>query len=97
LNTTSSFCCWVVASPVLTFKDGIKSLRRRLLACSIKSLMQASSFLLTDDDKGNDADGDRNMRDANPARNPQGGHKEVSFANPQSSAPRAGNLTDRLL
>jgi hypothetical protein len=23
--------------------------------------------LLTDDDKGNDADGDRNMRDANPA------------------------------
>jgi hypothetical protein len=46
--------------------------------------------LLTDDDKGNDADGDRNMRDANPARNPQGGHKEASFANPQSSAPQSG-------
>jgi hypothetical protein len=30
------------------------------------------------------------MRDANPARNPQGGHKEVSFANPQSSAPQSG-------
>jgi hypothetical protein len=43
--------------------------------------------LLTDDDKGNDADGDQNMRDANPARNPQGAHKDVSFANPQSSAP----------
>jgi hypothetical protein len=43
--------------------------------------------LLTDDD--NDADGDRNMRDANPARNPQGGHKEASFANPQS-APQSG-------
>jgi hypothetical protein len=46
--------------------------------------------LLTDDDKGNDADGDRNMRDANPARNPQGGHKEASFANPQSSTPQSG-------
>jgi hypothetical protein len=46
--------------------------------------------LLTDDDKGNDADGDRNMRDANPARNLKGGHKEVSFANPQSSAPQSG-------
>jgi hypothetical protein len=46
--------------------------------------------LLTDDDKGNDADGDRNMRDANPARNPQGGHKETYFANPQSSAPQSG-------
>jgi hypothetical protein len=33
--------------------------------------------LLTDDDKGNNADGDRKMRDANPARNPQGGHKEA--------------------
>jgi hypothetical protein len=46
--------------------------------------------LLTDDDKGNDANGDRKMRDANPARNPQGGHKEVSFANPHSSAPQSG-------
>jgi hypothetical protein len=46
--------------------------------------------LLTDDDKGNDADGDRKMRDANPARNPQGGHKEASFANPQSSSPQSG-------
>jgi hypothetical protein len=46
--------------------------------------------LLTDDDKGNDADGDRKMRDANPARNPQGGEKEASFANPQPSAPQRG-------
>jgi hypothetical protein len=38
--------------------------------------------LLTDDDKGNDADGDRNMRDANPARNPQGGHKKAFFCKP---------------
>jgi hypothetical protein len=30
------------------------------------------------------------MRDANPARNPQGGLKEASFANPQSSAPQSG-------
>jgi hypothetical protein len=30
------------------------------------------------------------MRDANLARNPQGCHKEVSFANPQSSAPQSG-------
>jgi hypothetical protein len=45
---------------------------------------------LTDDDKGNDADGDRNMTDANPARDPQGGHKDAFFANPQSSAPQSG-------
>jgi hypothetical protein len=45
---------------------------------------------LTDDDKDNDADGDRKKRNANPARNPQGGHKEASFANPQSSAPHSG-------
>jgi hypothetical protein len=51
--------------------------------------------LLTDDEKGND--GDRRMRDANPSLNPQGGDKESSFANPQPSAPRAGNLTSRLL
>jgi hypothetical protein len=30
------------------------------------------------------------MRDANPARNPQSGNKEASFANPQSSAPQSG-------
>jgi hypothetical protein len=30
------------------------------------------------------------MRDANPARNPQGGHKDAFFANPQSSAPQSG-------
>jgi hypothetical protein len=44
--------------------------------------------LLTNDDKGNDADGDQNMRDANPARNPQGGHKDAFFANPQYFAPQ---------
>jgi hypothetical protein len=46
--------------------------------------------LLTYDEKGNDADGDRNMRDANPSLNPQGGDKESSFANPQPSAPQSG-------
>jgi hypothetical protein len=45
--------------------------------------------LLTDDDKGNDADGDRKMRNANPSRNPQGSEKE-SFAKPQPSAPQSG-------
>jgi hypothetical protein len=43
--------------------------------------------LLTDDEKGNDADGDRTMRDANPSLNPQGGDKGSSFANPQPCAP----------
>jgi hypothetical protein len=47
--------------------------------------------LLTDDEKGKDADGDRNMRDANPALNPQGGAKEPSSANPQSYASQSGN------
>jgi hypothetical protein len=46
--------------------------------------------LLTDDDKGNDADGDRKMRDANPSLNPQGGDKVSAFANPQPSAPQSG-------
>jgi hypothetical protein len=45
--------------------------------------------LLTDDEKGNDADGDWTMRDANPSMNPQGGDKD-SFANPQLSAPQSG-------
>jgi hypothetical protein len=44
--------------------------------------------LLTDDEMGNDADGDRNMRNANPSLNPQGGDKVSSFANPQPSAPQ---------
>jgi hypothetical protein len=34
--------------------------------------------LLTDDDKGNNADGDRKMRDANPARNPRGVIRRLS-------------------
>jgi hypothetical protein len=46
--------------------------------------------LLTDDDKGNDANGDMKMRDANPSLNPQGGDKESSFANPQPSTPQSG-------
>jgi hypothetical protein len=48
--------------------------------------------LLTDDDKGNDVDGDWTMRDANPSLNPQGGDKESSFANPQPSAPQSGKF-----
>jgi hypothetical protein len=46
--------------------------------------------LLTDDDKGNDVDGDRKMREANPSLNPQSGDKVPSFANPQASAPQSG-------
>jgi hypothetical protein len=45
--------------------------------------------LLTDDDKGNHADGDRKMRDVNPSLNPQGSEKESSFVNPQPSAPQS--------
>jgi hypothetical protein len=53
--------------------------------------------LLTDEEKGNDADGDTNMRDANPSLNPQGGDKEFSLQTPSHLHPRAGNLTGRLL
>jgi hypothetical protein len=53
--------------------------------------------LLTDDDKGNDADGDRNMRDASRARNPQGGHRRLLLQTPSLLHPRVGNLTGRLL
>jgi hypothetical protein len=46
--------------------------------------------LLTDDDKGNGADGDRKMRDANPSPNPHGGDKESTFANSQPSTSESG-------
>jgi hypothetical protein len=46
--------------------------------------------LLTDDDKGDHADGDKKMRDVNPSLNPHGSEKESSFVNPQPSAPQSG-------
>jgi hypothetical protein len=47
--------------------------------------------LLTDDDKGKDADGDREMGDANPSPNPQGGDKEKStLANTKPSTSQSG-------
>jgi hypothetical protein len=53
--------------------------------------------LLTDDDKGNDAEGDRNMRDANPAGTHRVVIRRLRFQTPSPRHPRAGNLTGRLL
>jgi hypothetical protein len=52
--------------------------------------------LLTDDDKGNDANGDKHMGDAVPPPKPQG-DRGLNLPAPSLLCPRANNLTGRLL